>query len=984
MKKYWRSLEEVVSGPVNQQEEYIESADKENILSMLDGIPFKQNASRRDFLKLMSYSVTSAALLAACQKPVQHAIPFLIQPNDITPGIASHFASTFYDGSEFCPVVVKVRDGRPIKLEGNKLYSWASGGTSPRVQASVLSLYDNARIKGPSYKGKPINWNKLDNEIIASLTKINSEGKEIVILASSIYSPSTRNVIENFSKVFPQTRVVYYDGISYSGILEAYREVTGIEGIPYPRFENADVIVNFGADFLGTWLMPTEFALSYVKRRKVEKEKTNMSRHIQLEPNMSLTGSNADERIQIKLSDEPAIMARLYNLVASKTGGEPIPVQTGNSDLPLERIAAELLAAKGKSIVLSGSNDISVQKIVIAINRLLGSFGNTIATDRPILIRKGSDKQLFDLVSRMQEGRVGAVLFYNTNPVYDYYDQASFLKAIEKTELKISFASFPDETIPHCDYVCPDFHFLESWNDFEPRKGIYSVSQPTIHHIFDTRQVQDSLLTWMKAPDSYADFLRNNWKNSLYPQIRTESDFETFWIKLLQNGCLETNTGLESVAVPFNADMRNVTIPESGTKFELQLVVPVPVSSPYHSNNPWLQELPDPVSRVTWDNYASVSPKLADEKGIETGDILKIGELEIPALVQPGQRYEVISIGLNYGRKGAGKVAENVGINVYPYLTRSNEAIQYFREISEPQKTGKKEVLAQSQTHHTLEGRNIVRETTLSEYKNKPNAGNEMHEEFEKMHHTLYPDREYTSFHWGMGVDLNSCIGCGACTIACQAENNVAVVGKEQVIKRRIMHWIRIDRYYLGAPEAPSVVYQPMTCQHCDNAPCENVCPVAATTHSNEGLNQMAYSRCVGTRYCINNCPYKVRRFNWFRFTDNPKFDYNQTSELGKLVLNPDVVVRERGVVEKCTFCVQRIQEKKLAAKLENRTLQDGEVIPACVQACPADALSFGDLNDKHSNIFKLYSNERNYHVLEELHTLPKIGYLTKVRNTEA
>jgi molybdopterin-containing oxidoreductase family iron-sulfur binding subunit len=304
--------------------------------------------------------------------------------------------------------------------------------------------------------------------------------------------------------------------------------------------------------------------------------------------------------------------------------------------------------------------------------------------------------------------------------------------------------------------------------------------------------------------------------------------------------------------------------------------------------------------------------------------------------------------------------------------------------VDEPVTTTKKTLLAQTQTHHTLDGREIVRETTLKEYKEKADAGNEIHKEFEKHHQTLYPEHRYDSFRWGLGVDLNSCIGCGTCTIACQAENNVAVVGKEQVIKRRIMHWIRIDRYYTGKPESPSVLFQPMMCQHCDNAPCENVCPVAATTHSDEGLNQMAYNRCVGTRYCINNCPYKVRRFNWFKFTENPKFDYNQNSELGKLVLNPDVVVRERGVVEKCSFCVQRIQEKKLNAKLENRTLKDGEVVPACVQACPAEALTFGDLNDTHSNIFKMYSNERNYHVLEELHTLPKVGYLTKVRNTEA
>jgi molybdopterin-containing oxidoreductase family iron-sulfur binding subunit len=425
-------------------------------------------------------------------------------------------------------------------------------------------------------------------------------------------------------------------------------------------------------------------------------------------------------------------------------------------------------------------------------------------------------------------------------------------------------------------------------------------------------------------------------------------------------------------------------IKNASSRIEMQFVVPVGLASGYHSNNPWLQELPDPISRVTWENYASVSPKFAEEKKLKNGEIISINnKVELPVVIQPGQAYGTIAVALNYGRTHAGKVAEEVGVNVYPFINRQNKNLQYFQTNVSIWKTGKTEKLAQTQTHHTMEGRDIVRETTLREYAIRQNAGNEAHLEFSNTSQTLYPEHKYDSFHWGLGIDLNACIGCGACTIACQAENNIAVVGKEQVIKRRIMHWIRIDRYYKGNPEAPSVLFQPVMCQHCDNAPCENVCPVAATTHSNEGLNQMTYNRCIGTRYCINNCPYKVRRFNWLKFTDNPKFDYNQYSKLGKLVLNPDVVVRERGVVEKCTFCVQRIQEKKLNAKLENRMLKDGEVQPACVQACPAEAMTFGDLNDQHSNIFKIYANERNYKLLEELHTLPKVGYLTKVRNTE-
>jgi molybdopterin-containing oxidoreductase family iron-sulfur binding subunit len=496
--------------------------------------------------------------------------------------------------------------------------------------------------------------------------------------------------------------------------------------------------------------------------------------------------------------------------------------------------------------------------------------------------------------------------------------------------------------------------------------------------------MQESLLIWADKEVKWDEYIKNYWEHTLLRTQNSANNFDLFWVSVLRNGFFETS---ETEKLRISADMDFMKLPEKSESeefMELQLVIPLGISSGYHSNNPWLQELPDPISRVTWDNYASVSPRLAEEMKLQTGDIISIGnKIEIPVFVQPGQAYKVLSVALNYGRKAAGKVADNVGVNMNPLITKFNSNFQYFQTGIDITKTSRRAELALTQTHNTMEGRLIVRETTKSEYSVKPNAGNEFHEEFEKTHQTLYPEFKYDNFHWGMGVDLNLCTGCGACVVACQAENNVAVVGKEQITKRRIMHWIRIDRYYTGSSENPSVLFQPVMCQHCDNAPCENVCPVAATNHSNEGLNQMVYNRCVGTRYCINNCPYKVRRFNWLRFVENPKFDFNQNSKLGKMVLNPDVVVRERGVVEKCSFCVQRIQEKKLNAKLENRQLQDGEIIPACVQACPAKAIIFGDMNDSGKRLSKWYANERNYFLLEELHTLPKVGYLTKVRNRE-
>ncbi|HEX2934902.1 MAG TPA: Fe-S-cluster-containing hydrogenase [Bacteroidales bacterium] len=985
METYWQSLEDLEESKKPTAEiAKAEEAHNSEVMELLEGLPFKATASRRDFLKILTYSVGSAALLAACKRPVQNAIPFLVQPENIVPGTSKFYASTFFDGHEYCPVLVKVRDGRPIKIEGNNMYKYTRGGTSPRVQASVLSLYDNARIKGPSYKNKVTTWENADKEIIGSLQKMNASGREIVILSSTVFSPSTLQIIDDFKSVYPQARLVTYDGVSFSGMVDAYKSITGKAAIPYPRFFQADVIVSFGADFIGTWPLSTEFTRAYVSKRKVDKGNYNMSRHIQYESDMSLTGSNADERIQIKPSQEASVIANLYNLIASKTGAFQINASPVDESFKLGKIADELLWKKGKSIVLSGSNDPNVQKIVIAINQLLGNYGTTLDIERPILLKQGSDKDMFDLVDRMKAGKVGAIFFNDTNPCYDYYDVPAFREALKNVELKVSFSEYPNETLPYCDYVCPDHHFLESWNDFNPRTGVYSLSQPTIHHVFDTRQMQESLLVWANKPAQMDHYLQDFWRRNLLGKQTEITDADAFWHETLRNGILETNE-TDRLAIG-NIDVKGISVgtPSSGT-LEVKLVVPVAIPNGYHSNNPWLQELPDPISRVTWDNYASVSHKFAEETKLKTGDIIRIADkIDIPVVVQPGQAYGTMAIGLNYGRTHAGKVAEDVGVNAYPLLQRQVSNLQYFLTDVSIAALGRTMEMAQTQTHHTMEGRDIVRETTLSEYKANPAVGSEKNEDFDKRYATLYPNPQYTNFHWGLGVDLNSCIGCGACVIACQAENNVAVVGKEQVTKRRIMHWIRVDRYYTGPPEAPYVVYQPLMCQQCDNAPCENVCPVAATTHSNEGISQMAYNRCVGTRYCINNCPYKVRRFNWLKFADNPKFDYNQNSQLGKMVLNPDVVVRERGVVEKCSFCVQRIQERKLAAKLENREVKDGEVIPACVQACPADAMNFGDLNDKHSNVFKLFTNERNYYLLEELHTLPTVGYLTKVRNKEA
>jgi molybdopterin-containing oxidoreductase family iron-sulfur binding subunit len=534
--------------------------------------------------------------------------------------------------------------------------------------------------------------------------------------------------------------------------------------------------------------------------------------------------------------------------------------------------------------------------------------------------------------------------------------------------------------------VAPDHHYLESWNDAEPKKGIYSLQQPTIRNIYNTRQMQDSLLKWAGSTTLFNAYLKEYWIRNFAGK---QSEYKTgtdFWNYTLQKGTFEipsvsAQPGFNNQAVA-DAATKATAIKSTGT--EIVFYETIALGNGMHANNPWMMEMPDPVSKVCWDNFAAISPKMAENLGIVTGDMLKLAEsLELVAFIQPGQAEATLSIAYGYGRVKAGKVADGVGINVFPFMKMEDNNRKASMTAASVTKTGKKYNIVSSQMHHSMEGRDIVRETTLTKWQEKPDSGNEMHEEILQKNVTLYKEIKYEGHHWGMSIDLNTCTGCSACVIGCQAENNVAVVGKEQVAMTRIMHWIRIDRYYSDDTTNPSVYFQPVMCQHCDDAPCENVCPVSATNHSSEGLNQMAYNRCIGTKYCINNCPYKVRRFNWFRYATNDAFDYNMNSDMGRMVLNPDVVVRERGVVEKCSFCVQRIQEKKLLAKLENRPLADGEIQTACMQACPAGAIIFGDMNNKQAKLMDLFTDQRNYNLLEEIHTLPSVGYLTKVRNRE-
>ncbi|HEY9045440.1 MAG TPA: TAT-variant-translocated molybdopterin oxidoreductase [Ohtaekwangia sp.] len=1024
-KVYWKGIEQLANNPEfvkNAHHEFAQPGPEEDL-----------GHSRRDFLKMMGFGM-SAVALAACEAPVRKAIPYVNKPVDIDPSLPNYYASTYINGGDYASIVVKTREGRPIKIDGNALSSVTKGGTSAQVEASVLSLYDNARLRGPkagAEKKDKISWEDLDKQVIAKLNEISGKGGQIRIVSNTILSPSTKAAIEKFKATYPTTQVVQYDQTSAYGIVKANEESFGAAVIPSYDFSKAKVVVSIAADFIGSWISPIEFTKQYALTREVTEEKREMSRHYQFESILSITGANADYRTQIKPSEEGAVATQLYNLLAGKAGRPT--VSGGVEKANIAKAAEELWANRGNALVVAGSNDKSIQVIVNAINDILGSYGSTIDLSTPVNFRQGDDVAAANFVNELEAGKINAVIFYNSNPVYDYPAGDKIAAALKNVELTIATSYKEDETAEKTQYLAPDHHYLEAWNDAEPKKNHFSLGQPAITPIFKSRAAQESLLVWANEPKAdYFEFVKNNWKNWFYKDQSV--DFQSFWDKCLYDGVHElpaaaatavtfagnVSAAADAIASNYKAGTWELAIYESGN-----------IGNGSQANNPLLQELPDPITKATWDHYVTVAPK--DAKNIDFSEsVTKYATISIdghsvklPMLVQPGQTPGTIGIPVGYGRKKAGKVADGIGENIYPFVGMVNGSLSYSANVKfEP--TTETYQIAQTQTHNTYMGREtVVQETLLTEYKDK-NWDRDFHPEvttWTSPDHkvapgelSLWKGHEYKNHHWAMAIDLNTCTGCAACVVACNVENNVALVGRDEVINRREMHWLRIDRYYSSdapaddwrgvevASENPEVVFQPMLCQHCNNAPCETVCPVAATTHSTEGLNQMTYNRCIGTRYCANNCPYKVRRFNWFKYHDNSKFEVANpamNTDLGKMVLNPDVTVRSRGVMEKCSFCVQRIQAGKLAAKKERRAVKDGEVTTACSAACSTGAIVFGDINNPESKISqllkirpldeknphrvdKIADNPRAYQVLEEIGVKPNIWYLTKVRNKDA
>ncbi|KAA0990208.1 TAT-variant-translocated molybdopterin oxidoreductase [Dyadobacter aurulentus] len=1013
-KRYWRGLEEL-----RNDEKFVKDAASEfgsaPIESQYESLIDGAGSHRRDFLKVLGFGM-AAVSLAACEAPVKKAIPYINKPEGEFPTIANWYASTYAENGDYASILVKTREGRPVKIEGNSL-SKISSGTSARVQASLLGLYDNEKLRGPK-KGEDtkVSWEAVDKEIAQQLAQVASNGGAIRIVSQTILSPSTKSVIADFTSKYPTTTHVVYDANSSSAILKGNEISFGKAVFPSYDFSKAKVVVSIDADFLGTWVAPDTYSKQFAETRSLgsgKEGKKEMSRHYQFESGLSVTGSNADYRSAVKPSQLGLVVSSLYKKVAAKLGGAAISAPS--IEVPnLDKAANDLVAAKGQALVVSAVNDPAVQVVVNALNSLLGSYGTTINLDKPVNYRQGNDVVMNQFIDDVKGGKVAAVILLGANPVYDHPRGAELAAALPKVQLSVSFNDRPDETSSLMKYICPAPHYLESWSDAEPIAGSFSLGQPAISLIFSTRQAQESLLKWAGQPSDYHEYVKSYWRKNIFTQ-GTGGDFETFWVKSLHDGVFEAASNATASGATFSGDINAAsasiakTYKASSSGIELVLFENVGIGNGATANNPWLQELPEPVTKACWDNHACISQKTATELGLIQGDVVKVESkgkaVEVPVIIQPGQAHNTVSIAIGFGREKAGKSANGVGKNVYPFASSVGGFLSFLPGEVTISKTGDTREIAQTQTHNTVMNRkSVLQETVLSHFQKDPQAGRFIPKiptsegTVDATDLSLWNGHKYKNHSWGMVIDLNTCFGCGSCVVSCQAENNIPVVGRQEIINSREMHWLRIDRYYSSdadaedlrgleiASENPEVTFQPMLCQHCNNAPCETVCPVLATTHSSEGLNQMTYNRCVGTRYCANNCPYKVRRFNWFKYFDNDNFDYNFNNDLGKMVINPDVTVRSRGVIEKCSMCVHRIQEAKLTAKKERRRIVDGEVNVACASACSTGAITFGDMNDPESRISKILEEEREgraFHMLEEINVRPQLSYLTKVRNKD-
>ncbi len=1009
--KYWKSIDEFNKKelPIDKSDEFMEGTTDEFDPSKLNGL------SRRKFLALLSASTAFAVTACNDYHDQKELAPYTKRPDGLLPGKPNYYASTCNGCSQACGILIKTREGRPIKVDGNDLHPINKGKICATGQASVYNLYDPSRLQFPLKGKSKVNWASADTDIIKQLNEIVQSGKKIAVITHPTNSPTEKKLLDEFKQRYSTAEVYSYELFNNCNKKFAWFKSYGNPEIPAIKWDEADIILSLESDFLAKEANHVEATRLFSSRRDIMKS-DKFNRLYVAEGGMSLTGSNSDYRIQVRPDTQYEFVLALMSEVVNR-GASVINIDSSirkklskysldsfitkwNIDaIKVNYLVDDLIQNKGKAIVYAG--DVLPADVHIAVNLLNELLGNTKLYDyEKAYVNTGQQTHLAgfkNLIASFNKGEYGAVIHYDVNPVFHLPSSLNYSDALKNVDLVVSLVDSKNESSIHDSYTLPINHSFESWGDAFARKNVYSLRQPVIAPLYNTRQKESILLTWIVSSskayneDMYHQYLMESCRENIYNKVKPAVDFKSFWTAALHDGYVELKNKASKHVFDLTAfDLRQHST--ASTDFGLLLTNNYFISDGRFANNGWLQEIPHPISKVAWDNYAAIAPSTAKKMNLENGDMIKISvngnSVTLPVMVQPGVINNFITVELGYGRTIVGDAGKDVGFNATDLLNQQPGASAWIIPSVSVEKTGDSYKLVSTQEHHPLDEdfvkdfhlkRGIIREATLDEYKKNPEFAREHDEEI----FSITAEHEFNDNKWGLAIDMNKCVSCATCVASCDVENNIPVVGKDQVAVGREMHWMRIDRYYSGTPEDPIVSNQPMLCQHCDNAPCENVCPVNATNHSPDGLNQMVYNRCVGTRYCANNCPYKVRRFNFFNFRDHFEDSYYE-NEVTPLVYNPEVTVRSRGVMEKCTFCVQKISEERENAIREGREINGENIVTACQQACPADAIVFGDVNDPNSKVSQYRKHNLGYGVLQNINVRPNVTYVAKLRNTHS
>jgi MoCo/4Fe-4S cofactor protein with predicted Tat translocation signal len=999
-KHYWRSLEELADTEAFQ--ELLHREFPQGATEWTDPL------SRRQFLTLMGASLALAGL-TGCSRPTEKILPYVRQPEEIIPGKPLFFATAMTLGGLATGLLVESHEGRPTKVEGNPDHPASLGATDAFAQAAVLGLYDPDRSQSVAYLGRIRGWSDAVGALRTAMSlQREKQGAGLRILTETVGSPTLAAQLQALLKDYPAAKWHQYEPAGTDSARAGARLAFGADVGHHYRFDKADVVLSLEADFLSCGPAHLRYVRDFTARRRVRGDKADMNRLYVVECELSPTGAVADHRLPLRAGQVEGFALHLAATLGVRTGPPNQPLPPG-ADRWGAAVARDLQQHKGSSLIVAGDQQpAAVHALAHGLNNLLGNAGKTVIYTDPVEARPVDQTvSLRELVQDMDEGRVEVLLILGDNPVFTAPVDLHFAESLAKVPLRVHLGLYNDETAAQCHWHIPEAHFLESWSDARAFDGTASIVQPLIAPLYNGKSAHELLAALGEQPDRTAyEIVQGHWRD-YWRQQGSSGDFDSFWQRSVHDGVI-AGTALPPKQVSLKPDWAKAPATPQPSDKGLEIIFrPDPaLLDGRFANNGWLQELPRPITKLTWDNAAIVSPTTAKQLGVgyapgnRSGghgqtitDVveLRYGDrtVKAPVWIQPGHADDTITIHLGHGRTRAGKVGTGTGFNAY--LLRTSEAPWIGQGVS-VRKTGERYQLACVQFHHLMEGRDLIRAGTLAEYRKNPSleppkpeanpatARESRAERPEKETHgkrvplSLYPGFEYHGYKWGMSIDLSACVGCSACVVACQAENNIPVVGKPGVLQGREMHWLRIDSYYEGNLDNPKTYFQPVPCMQCENAPCELVCPVEATAHSDDGLNDMVYNRCVGTRYCSNNCPYKVRRFNFLQYSD-------YATQSLRLMYNPDVTVRSRGVMEKCTYCVQRIRNAQMEADKQGRRVRDGEILTACQAACPASAIIFGDINDAKSEVAQLKAEPRDYALLAELNTRPRTTYLAAVRN---